>query len=143
MPTTADALLLAIGEPDVEMPPPIRMALEAPPLLNAVEYAERHIVLPHGSNARSGPYSVAAAPYSREWLLAMSDRSVRQVTLITSTQVGKSTALLLRLCWGIACDPSPMLCAVSGVSMRARGVLTPCSATTSLVSHLSRVTVSV
>jgi phage terminase large subunit GpA-like protein len=106
---TADALLEAIGTPDVEMPAAIRMALEAPPLLDAVEYAERHIVLPHGTNARSGPFSVAAAPYTREWLQAMSDRSVRQVTLITSTQVGKSTALLLRLCWGVACDPSPML----------------------------------
>lgn len=94
---------------DLGMPPEAKLAA-APPLgLDAADYAERHIILPHGTNARSGQYSYRAAPYSEEWLRVMSDPAVRQVTLITSTQVGKSTALLLTLCWAVACDPCPML----------------------------------
>lgn len=103
------AILDAIGEPDEPLSARVRYALEPPPQMDAADYAEAHVVLPHGTNARSGPYTFRAAPYSEEWLRVMSDTRVRQVTLITSTQVGKSTALLLRVCWGVGCDPSPML----------------------------------
>lgn len=105
----SDAILAAIGEPDAEFTTELRYALAPPPDIDAADYAERHIVLPHGTTARSGQYSYTAAPYSEEWLRVMSDRAVPKVTLITSTQVGKTTALLLTLCWGVACDPCPML----------------------------------
>lgn len=94
---------------DLRRFPEARLALEPPFAGNQAEYADQHIRLPGGANAKSGRFDWRYAPHSREWSISMSTPGVRQVTLCCGTQVAKTTAILLRLAYGVAAVPVPTL----------------------------------
>lgn len=94
---------------DLRRFPEARLALEPPFGGDLADYAERHIRLPSGTNAKSGAFSWRYTPHARAWAVSMSTPGVRQVTLCCGTQVAKTTAILLRLAYGVAGVPVPSL----------------------------------
>ena len=86
-----------------------RTAWKPPPVETIDEWAERAIVLPRGVSSMPGPLSLELTPYLREPLRSLIDPEVEVVVLCTSTQVGKTTALLLSLLYFVAMDPWNMI----------------------------------
>lgn len=94
---------------DLRRYPDARAALEPPFAGNQAEYAEQHIRLPGGANAKSGRFDWRYTPHAREWSVSMSTPGVLRVTFCCGTQVAKTTAILLRLAYGVAGVPVPSL----------------------------------
>ncbi len=69
------------------------------------EWAEKNMVLPAGS-ATSGKFSCDNAPYQREIMDAITDPNVRDVTVMSSAQVGKTTIILAGLGYYIDHEPA-------------------------------------
>jgi phage terminase large subunit GpA-like protein len=81
-------------------------ALALPPAENIIEWAERNIVLSRSTGTpRPGPISLDVTPYLREPLLAATDPDVEEITLVFSTQVGKTMALVLTVLYYTFRDP--------------------------------------
>lgn len=59
-------------------------------------------------SAEPGPYRTSRTPYVREWQDSAGAPWVHQVTVIASTQVGKTQSLLNVLAYAIAQDPGPI-----------------------------------
>ncbi len=81
--------------------------LWAPPThTSVVEWAEQNVVLPSvESNSLPGPFRIARSPCIRDPLNAFGDRSVSQITIMSSTQVAKSTAEILMVLYTIHQSP--------------------------------------
>ena len=76
-----------------------------PPTTKTVsEWAEKTIRLP-STEAEAGPFRLQRTPYLREPLDAFADPDVEQITLMCSTQVGKTTFELICMCY--AFDQAP------------------------------------
>lgn len=71
------------------------------------EWVDRNIVL-GGDSAEPGPYHTERTPYVREWQDSAAIPWVHQVTIVKSTQVGGSVALLNVLAYAISEDPGPI-----------------------------------
>lgn len=82
-----------------------QMAWSPPPEETIDSWAERVLVLPRGVSAISGPLSLELTPYLREPLRAVTDPFTEEVVLCTSTQVGKTTFLLICTLYYMANDP--------------------------------------
>lgn len=101
--------LSALAVPEAARPMLARGAglLAPPPAMTVSEWAERNRVLPQGASARPGPWR--CEPYQREMLDAILSAELREVVLMTSTQVGKSEILNNIIGYYIEADPKPML----------------------------------
>lgn len=72
-------------------------------------WADQSIVLPRSVAAEPGPIRLDRTPYLREILRAATDPDVEEITLMFSTQVGKTTACQLVVLYYLAEDPWPCL----------------------------------
>jgi len=85
----------------------MRAALRWPERRTVSEWVDQNVVLGSDS-AEPGPYRTARTPYVREWQDAAAVPWVHQVTIVASTQVGKTQAALNVLGWVISQDPGPV-----------------------------------
>jgi phage terminase large subunit GpA-like protein len=82
-----------------------RQAWSPPPEETIDQWAERSIVLPRGVSAIAGPLTLELTPYLREPLRAVIDPDTEEIVLCTSSQVGKTTFLVIAVLYYIANDP--------------------------------------
>jgi phage terminase large subunit GpA-like protein len=80
-----------------------------PPRLTIDQWAEQTVVLPRAVASEPGPINLDRTPYLREILQAVTDPDVEEITMKTSTQVGKTTCELLPLLFHMDQDPWPCL----------------------------------
>lgn len=80
-----------------------------PENLTVSQWAERYRVLSRESSAEAGPWRNARTPYLVEPMDAITDAAVRHVTLVASSQVGKSELELNAIGYIIDQDPGSML----------------------------------
>lgn len=85
----------------------MRAALRWPERLSVSEWCDRHLWLP-GDSAEAGPYRTDRTPYAREWMDSAGLAHVHQITIVASTQVGKTQTALNILARAIAQDPGPI-----------------------------------
>lgn len=71
------------------------------------EWVDANVVLGEDSS-EPGPYRTVRTPYVREWQDNAGFPWVHQTTIVASTQVGKTQALLNVLAYAIAQDPGPI-----------------------------------
>lgn len=76
--------------------------------LNAVEWAETYRRLPTG-NAEPGKFQVSRTPYISEIMLAASDPTIHQITLVSAAQIGKSELMLNLMGYRIMTNPGPVM----------------------------------
>ena len=86
-----------------------RAEWDPPPEETIDKWAERCLRLPRGVSAVSGQLSLDMAPYTREWLRAVDQPSVEEICLCTSSQVAKTTTLIITALYFAANDPWNML----------------------------------
>lgn len=78
----------------------------APPAEDPIDvWVERNIVFPSKVSALPGPLDLSLTPYLREILRAYADPETEEITLCTSTQVGKTTVGLGCNLYSAAEDP--------------------------------------
>ena len=80
-----------------------------PESLTVSQWAERHRVLSRESSAEAGPWRNDRTPYLVEPMDAFSDPAVRHITMVASSQVGKSEFILNCIGYAIDQDPGSML----------------------------------
>lgn len=83
--------------------------LEPPPLITIDEWADQYRRLSSEASAEVGNWRTDRAPYQREMMRSITDPSVESVTIMTSSQVGKTEILLNTLGYYIHHQPSPIL----------------------------------
>jgi len=86
-----------------------RSAWLPPPELSVDQWAEQSIILPRSVAAEPGPLSLDRTPYLREILQATQDPEVEEITMMTSTQMGKTLSLVLTCLHCLDADPWPCL----------------------------------
>lgn len=89
--------------------PAERNALRPPERISVSAWADRHRFLSPIHSSRPGRWETSFTPYLREVMDAVSDPDVERVTLLSSTQVGKTEALLNALAYVVDQDPGPTL----------------------------------
>lgn len=72
------------------------------------EWADKHMVLPMGSN-EAGKFSTKNVPYQEEIMNAITDLEVRDVTVMSSAQVGKTTIILCGIGYYVDHEPSTQM----------------------------------
>ena len=72
------------------------------------EWAEQNMILPE-SSAISGKFSCDNVPYQKEIMNAIIDPEVRDVTVMSSAQVGKTTIILILMGYYIEHEPSTIM----------------------------------
>lgn len=82
-----------------------RAALLPPRYEHPDEWAERVVRLPGLNNAISGPIDLNLTPYLRRPLRCAADPEIEEITACMSTQVGKTTFMLLTVLYRLANDP--------------------------------------
>jgi phage terminase large subunit GpA-like protein len=100
MTTTARGLTEALGRAR-------REGLAPPPLLSLSQWAASYARLPAGANAMPGRF--VAFGYQKAWLDAITDPSVRMVSIMKSARVGATRCLDHAVGYFIHQDPSPVL----------------------------------
>lgn len=80
-----------------------------PEALTVSQWAEKYRVLSRESSAEAGPWNNARTPYLVEPMDAFTDPKVRRVTMVASSQVGKSEFELNCIGYIIDQDPGSML----------------------------------
>lgn len=83
--------------------------LKPRPRLTGSEWTEQFLVLPAETTHQAGRVRLAVTPYLRDVLDAITDRSVRQVTVVAPSQCGKTTLILAVLGYYVHQQPSPIL----------------------------------
>lgn len=86
-----------------------RQAWTPPDDLTASEWADRHRILHPLTSAEPGRWNTDRTPYLREILDSFSDPSVEQLTVMASTQVGKTESILNMIAFAVAEDPGATL----------------------------------
>jgi phage terminase large subunit GpA-like protein len=79
--------------------------LAPPERREIIDFLEEKRSIPVGNSARAGNWSLSAAPYVGRILMALQDPDVRQVTLMSAAQVGKTEVLLGFMQYVIELDP--------------------------------------
>ena len=69
------------------------------------QWADKNMVLPDGSN-EAGHFRTANVPYQKEIMDAITDIHVRSVTIMSSSQVGKTTIILCGIGYYIEHEPA-------------------------------------
>lgn len=87
--------------------PAMRAAFRPPEPMTVSQWVDRNVVL-GADSAEPGPYCTDRTPYVREWQDSAAIPHVHQVTIVKSTQVGGSVALLNVLAYAIAQEPGPI-----------------------------------
>ena len=82
-----------------------RDALRPPPEETIDEWAEHNLVIPRGVSSITGPLSLTLTPYLREPLQAVTHHETEEIVLCTSTQVGKTTFLIIVCLYFLDNDP--------------------------------------
>lgn len=77
--------------------------------LKVSEWAEAHRVLSRENSAEAGPWRNARTPYLVEIMDAYTDPKVKKISVVASSQVGKSECILNILGYTIDQDPSSIL----------------------------------
>ena len=84
--------------------------------LTICQWAERNMVLPEGSNA-AGRFKVGNMPHQQGVMDAITDPSVKNVTVMSSAQVGKTTILLCGIGYYIDHEPATQLVVLPTLSL--------------------------
>ena len=92
-----------------EMVTEVMAALQPPPKLSVAQWADRERRLSSEANAEPGRWYTDRAPYLRGIMDSISDTTVREVVVMSASQVGKTEALLNCIGFHIAHDPAPIL----------------------------------
>lgn len=80
-----------------------------PPELKVSEWAEQNFNLSPEFSSITGKINLNITPYLREILDSLNDPKVKKITWVASSQVAKTTMLLIAMSYFIAHEPSPML----------------------------------
>ena len=103
-----------------------RSAWTPPDDLSVSEWADKHRVLHPLTSAEPGRWNTDRTPYLREILDSFSDPSVERLTVMASTQVGKTESILNMIAYAVAEDPGATLLVMPReedvVSMGARRI---------------------
>lgn len=86
-----------------------RESWRLPEALTVSEWADRHRELDAMSSAEPGRWRTSRTPYLRGIMDAFSDPLVESITVMASTQIGKTEALNNMLAYAIDQDPNPAL----------------------------------
>lgn len=84
-------------------------AWKPPEDLSVSEWADKYRILDNLSSAESGAWSTSRTPYLKGVMDAFSDPHVEQITMCSSTQVGKTETLLNCMAYSVDQDPGPIL----------------------------------
>ena len=118
-----------------------RVAWEPPDDLTVSQWADRHRILHPHTSSEPGKWKTSRTPYLREVMDAVSNPATERVTLVASTQVGKTECLMNVLAWGIDQDPGPALVVMpredDAISLGQRRIRPMLEATPQLARHLS------
>ena len=87
----------------------IRNFWELPADLTVSQWADENRVLDPRSSAEPGQWSTARTPYLRGIMDAFNDAKVRSITIMASTQVGKTESMLNIFGYLVDQDPGPAL----------------------------------
>lgn len=98
-----------MGEPCDVFGPKEKNALRPPERITVSEWADRHRALSPVHSSRPGRWETSFTPYLREIMDSVSDPDVERITILSSTQVGKTECLLNALGYIIDQDPGPTL----------------------------------
>ena len=71
-------------------------------------WADKYMVLPEGSS-ESGRYSSSTIPYQKEIMDAITDSEVTDVAVMSSSQVGKTTIIMVGIAYYIDYEPSTQM----------------------------------
>lgn len=72
------------------------------------QWADRYMVLPEGSS-ESGRYSTDTIPYQQAIMDAITDPEVVDVSVMSSSQVGKTTIIMCGICYYIDYEPATQM----------------------------------
>lgn len=76
--------------------------------MTITEWADRYMVLPEGSN-EAGRYSSETIPYQEEIMNAITDPEVIDVSIMSSSQVGKTTIIMCGIAYYIDYEPATQM----------------------------------
>lgn len=85
------------------------LAWSPPDDLTVTQWANRHRILHPLSSAEPGPWRTDRTPYLAEIMDAFSDPTVEQISVMASTQVGKTSTIENMIAYVIDQDPGPAL----------------------------------
>ncbi len=88
-----------------------------PPRLTISAWADTHRRLSRESSAEAGTWRTARAEYQRGIMDAVSDKSIAQVVVMSSAQIGKTEILNNVVGYFVSQDPSPMLLVMPTLEM--------------------------
>jgi phage terminase large subunit GpA-like protein len=97
---------MSLKKKKLKLPGVMRGIFCRPEIRSVTEWADKHRILPLTS-AEPGRWRTDRTPYLKGIMDAFTDISVRDITIMTSSQVGKTEALLNMLGYAIDQDPSP------------------------------------
>lgn len=87
----------------------VRKAWDLPENLSVSEWADRSRVLDPMSSAEPGQWRTSRTPYLKDVMDAFNDPFIEDITIMASTQVGKTETLMNCLGYAIDQDPAPSL----------------------------------
>lgn len=90
--------------------------LRPKPYMTVTEWAETNMILPAGSN-EPGHYSSKNMPFQREIMDAIADPYVKDVSVMSSAQVGKTTMILCGIGYYIDYEPSTQMMLLPTLSL--------------------------
>jgi len=82
---------------------------QPPPQINVSDWAGKYRYLSSEYSAYPGKYSTDRTPYAVEMMNCLNDDSVETITLMTGTQMGKSTVIENMIAYLVCNNPAPML----------------------------------
>lgn len=86
-----------------------KQILKPKPRLTGSEWAEKYYYLSPENSAEPGKYSWQRMPYQKEILDVMCGDEYRDIVLMTSARVGKTTAMMTTTAYYMAQSPSPIM----------------------------------
>jgi phage terminase large subunit GpA-like protein len=95
-----------------------RMSLRPPPRMSVVEWAENTRRMSKEASAQGGGYwKTSRVEVARGPMLAVTERGVKKITLMTCTQLAKTEFILNTIGYFVNLDPCPMLMVQPTLSM--------------------------
>ena len=85
-----------------------QLSVKPTPRITLSQYAKDHFIIPAGE-PEPGSYRVDRTPYMKDILDAITDPAVEEVVLMSSSQIGKTVAIILALFYYIDYDPCNIL----------------------------------
>ena len=82
---------------------------EPKPDLTVSEWADKYRVLTSETSAEPGPWRTERAPYMREIMDAVAEKSTQEIAVMASAQVGKTEFMLNMVGFHIDYDPCPIM----------------------------------